>query len=84
MVCRKSPFTSSRQHPSIDDCLEYKRGDFVLCTTVVHSDTYTYEQFLKLTVGSGLGLLSVLLPLCSNFMCCCFCCVRFSFFTKPT
>jgi len=27
----------------------------VLCTTVVHIDTHTCEQFLKLTVGLGLG-----------------------------
>jgi len=28
----------------------------VLCMTVVHSDTYTREQFLKMNVGLGLGL----------------------------
>jgi len=26
----------------------------VLCTTVVHNDTHTREQFLKMTVGLGL------------------------------
>jgi len=30
-----------------------------LCTTVVHSDTRTYEQFLKMSVGLGLGLVFV-------------------------
>jgi len=29
----------------------------VLCTTVVHSDMRTREQFLTLTVDFGLGLL---------------------------
>jgi len=33
----------------------------VLCTTVVHSDTHTYEQFLKMSVGLGLGLVFVYL-----------------------
>ena len=52
--------TSSRLHPSYDDCLEDKRrlsGLFcaVLCTTVVHNDTHTYEQFLKMSVRLGLG-----------------------------
>jgi len=28
----------------------------VLCTTVVHSDMHTYEQFLQLNVGLGLQL----------------------------
>jgi len=31
----------------------------VLCMTVVHSDTHTYEQFLKMSVGLGLGLVFV-------------------------
>ena len=26
----------------------------VMCTTDVHNDTHTHEQFLKMTVGSGL------------------------------
>ena len=26
----------------------------VMCTTVVHSDTHTHEQFLKMSVGLGL------------------------------
>ena len=26
----------------------------VLCTTVVHNDMHTYEQFLKMSVGLGL------------------------------
>jgi len=29
----------------------------VLCMSVVHSDTHTYEQFLQLTVDLGLGFL---------------------------
>jgi len=28
----------------------------VLCTTVVHNDTHTYEQFLTMSVGLALGL----------------------------
>jgi len=28
----------------------------LLCTTVVHSDMHTHEQFLKVNVGLGLGL----------------------------
>jgi len=31
----------------------------VLCTTVVHNDTHTHEQFLKMTAGLGLGLVFV-------------------------
>jgi len=26
----------------------------VMCTTVVHNDTHTHEQFLKMSVGLGL------------------------------
>ena len=44
---------SDRQQASNDDCLEDKSGDYqnssvLLCTTVVHSDTDIYDQFLKL------------------------------------
>ena len=28
----------------------------VFCMTVVHSDTHTHEQFLKMNLGLGLGL----------------------------
>jgi len=31
----------------------------VLCTTIVHSDMHTHEQFLKMSVGLGLGLVFV-------------------------
>jgi len=31
----------------------------VLCTTVVHNDMYTHEQFLKMSVGLGLYLVFV-------------------------
>jgi len=31
----------------------------VLCTTVVHNDTYAHEQFLKISVGLGSGLVSM-------------------------
>jgi len=48
----------------------------VLCTTVVHNDTYTYEQFLKLNVCLGLGLVfvclfsfSILCVLCFSLDC---------------
>ena len=30
-----------------------------LCMTVVHNDTHTREQFLKMSVGLGLGLVCV-------------------------
>ena len=40
----------------------------VLCTTVVHSDMHTHEQFLYLTVGLGLGLGSASKVIL--FMCC--------------
>ena len=65
----------------------------VLCTTVVHSDNaHTYEQFLKMSVALGLGLVFVHLfmfgilcflglawTICSCVVCCC--CVTFSFFS---
>ena len=35
----------------------------MLCTTVVHSDTHTREQFLKMYVGLGLDLVIVRLSL---------------------
>jgi len=43
-----------------DDCLEDKREDYqncslLLCMTVVHNDTHTREQFLKLSIGLGLA-----------------------------
>ena len=31
----------------------------MLCTTIVHSDMHTHEQFLKMSVGLGLGLVFV-------------------------
>ena len=31
----------------------------MLHTTVVHNDTHTHEQFLKMSVGFGLGLFFV-------------------------
>jgi len=53
------PLPRSRPHQSNDDCLNNKRDDYqncaVLCMTVVHSDTHTHEQFLKLTVGLVFG-----------------------------
>jgi len=54
-----SPIPSSRRHLSYDDCLEDKRKlsemfCAVLCTTVVHNDTHTCEQFLKMSAGLGL------------------------------
>jgi len=57
------PLPSSRHHLSYDDCLESKEGKLselfcaVLYTTVVHNDTHTHEQFLKLSMGLSLGLL---------------------------
>jgi len=49
---------SSIQHLRNDDCPHDKCEDYqkfcvVFCMTVVHSDTHTREQFLKLTVGWG-------------------------------
>jgi len=59
----KKRMTNGRAANKIFSCclhcrLEDKREDYqncsvapVLCTTVVHNDTYTCEQFLKLSVG---------------------------------
>jgi len=73
----------------------------VLCRVVYDSCTQwyaqAYEQFLKMSVGLGLGLVCVRLFRfsilcvffwfsldCLFFLCCVLCCVRFSFFTtKP-
>jgi len=63
--------------------------------TVVHSDTHTYEQFLKMSVGLGLGLVFVhlfkfsflcILVYLTLFYSCVVCiyCVRFSFFSTST
>ena len=35
----------------------------VLCTTVVHNDMHTYEQFLKINIDLGLVFLCVCLGL---------------------
>jgi len=57
----KHSLPSSRHHLINDDCLEHKRECSselfcaVLCTTVVHNDAHTHEQFLKLSVGLYLG-----------------------------
>jgi len=50
----------------------------VLCTTVVHSETHTHEQFLKLSVGPvgfmfrfsvDVALIFVFLPFCFCAVC---------------
>ena len=54
------PLPSSRHHLSYGDCLKDKRENYQNCSmpwcvrqcTVIH----THEQFLKMTVGLGLGL----------------------------
>jgi len=80
---------------AVVDCLEDKRKDYQNCSVLCCvrllciSDMQTCEQFLKWTVGLGLGFYRFkfafcvfFLPLCSCVVC--FCCVRFSFFsTKP-
>jgi len=85
------PLLSSRHHLSYDDWrIRRKLSELfcaVLCTTVVHSDN---KQFLKMSVGLGLGLVFVRLfrfsilrvffwfilrLFCSCVVC--FCCVRF-------
>ena len=59
-----SPLPSSRHHLSNDDRLKI-RGKIirtVLCSvvyTTVHNDAHTYEQFLKMSAGLGLGLVFV-------------------------
>jgi len=87
------PLRSRRRHLSNDDCLEDNREHFqncmysaVLCMTVVHSDTHTRQQFLKLSVDLALALVFVCLfkfnILCVFQFCSCtvcFCCVRFNF-----
>ena len=55
----------------------------VLCTTVVHNDTHTYQQFSKLTTDLGFfrfRFFRVFLPFC--FCAIWFRCVSFSFFTN--
>jgi len=54
----------------------------VLCTTVVHNDIHTREQFLQVSVGLGL-----VLYICLGLAFSCLaetisfpCCVRYSFF----
>jgi len=45
------------------------RGQIVPCCVVyVHNDTHTHEQFLKVCVGSGLGLVFVRLFRFNNFV----------------
>jgi len=60
-VTPRHPLPSSSHHLSYDYCLEnkmeYYQNCSALCTTVVHNDSHTYEQFLKMSVGLGLGLL---------------------------
>jgi len=43
----------------------------VLCTTVLHNDIHTHEQFLKMSVGLGLGLAFV--RLFRSIILCVFC-----------
>jgi len=60
----------------------------VFCTTVVHSDMHTGEQFLNLHIGLGLDFVFVCLfrftmifVFCVSLGKSCFCCVGFSFFS---
>jgi len=56
---------SNRNHLSYEDCLEDKGKIIpelfcaVLFMTVFHNYTHTHEQFLKTSVGLGLGLVFV-------------------------
>jgi len=66
------PLPSNRQHLSNDNCMEDKREDYetfcpVLCSTVVHIDTHTHEEFLQLTVGLDLGFLKIRVAFCMFF-----------------
>jgi len=52
--------------------MEDKREDYetfcpVLCSTVVHIDTHTHEEFLQLTVGLDLGFLKIRFAFCMFF-----------------
>jgi len=86
------PLHSSWQCPSNYDCLEDKRESYQNCSVLyciwrlytLHGDKHIYEQFLKLTVGSGfLQIYVCFLPVGSCVVS--FCCIRFCFFsTKPT
>ena len=55
----------------------------VLSCNSVQCYAHTYEQFLQLTVGLGLGLLFCMFFFCLSFCSCfvCFCFVRYSFFS---
>ena len=56
------PLSSSRRHLSYDGCLQDKRENCHNCFCCVVYDScaqwyaHTYEQFLQLSVGLGLGL----------------------------
>jgi len=57
------PLSSSRHHLSNDDCLEDNRENcqncFLLCYVRQFCTVHTHQQFLKRSVGLGLGLVFV-------------------------
>ena len=96
LIMGSGPPPPNRQHRSSVACLEDKREDnqncFVLfCTTFVHNDTHTREQFLHFCILVRFRFLLVCLfrfcLLCvlrSSYSCvACFCCAGFSFFSTP-